>query len=148
MNLYNSNNFLLLENNNIFIEKKISASNQSFESIKNNNKNRKSKKNKDLLKTIFLSRNSIGKISHKKRKTGKIVDKKLESIKYFSPIDYLKTLIFKKEKESYNFLRIFRKHLLSEEHLFKSHMKLIFLEKQPKTNEKNHINLLECFNEL
>ena len=56
--------------------------------------------------------------------------------------------MFKKEKESHNFIRIFRKHLLSEEHLFKSHIKIIFLEKQHNFTGEEKTNALECFNEL
>ena len=56
--------------------------------------------------------------------------------------------MFKKEKESYNFIRIFRKHLLSEEHLFKNHIKIIFLEKQHNFTGEEKTNALECYNEL
>ena len=78
-------------------------------------------------------------------------DLKLKSLKYlnyFSFIDFLKSLIYKKEKESHNFLRLFRKHLLSEEHLFKSHIKILFLEKQHNFSGEENINALECFNEV
>ena len=72
--------------------------------------------------TFFIE--NLGKIQHKKKQSVRIKDSKLKQLKYFSYIDFLKTLIFKKEKESHNFLRIFRKHLLSEEHLFKSHINM------------------------
>ena len=90
----------------------------------------------------------LDKIEHKKKNSVLILDSKLKSIKYFSYIDFLKSLMFKKEKESHNFIRIFRKHLLSEEHLFKSHIKIIFLEKQHNFTGEEKTNALECFNEL
>ena len=59
-----------------------------------------------------------------------------------------KSAIFKKRKDYHNFITIFRKHLLSEEHLLKSHIKMIFLEKNSNFNGKENSNALECFNEL
>ena len=92
-------------------------------------------------------RGNLSKIQHQK-KNSIFVDSKLKSLKYFSYIDFLKSLMFKKEKESHNFIRLFRKHLLSEEHLFKSHIKILFLEKQHNFSGEENINALECFNEL
>ena len=151
--LYNSNNLLLLGNDSIFIEKLNSLNNHTFEPDKPHKNNKKKpnankKSYDDVINKIYLSKKSVSKIMHKKRKSVKISDNKLKSMKYFSCFDYLKALLFKKEKESYNFIRLFRKHLLSEEHLLKSHIKLIFLEKQHKINEEDDINLSECFNEL
>ena len=95
-----------------------------------------------------LSKKCLNKIDHKKKKSIQITDLKLKAIKYFSYIDFLKSLIFKKEKESHNFMGVFRKHLLSEEHLFKSHIKIIFLEKQHNFTGEEKTNALECFKEL
>ena len=152
--LYNSNNFLLLGNDSFLIEKVNSPNNNTFEPYKSH-KNNKKKPNTnkksyddDVINKLYLSKKSVSKITHKKRKSVKIADNKIKSMKYFSCFDYLKALLFKKEKESYNFIRLFRKHLLSEEHLLKSHIKLIFLEKQHKINDEEDINLSECFNEL
>ena len=107
------------------------------------------KKEKDNSKTNIFSimRGNLPKIQHQKKKSI-FIDSKLKALKYFSYIDYIKSLLFKKEKESHNFIRIFRKHLLSEEHLFKSHIKILFLEKQHNFSGEENINALDCFNEL
>ena len=144
----NSSNLIYLEKNDII--DKLPNMNNSMENIKTTfTKIKKSNSLKqDIVKRITLSKKNLNRISHKKKKSIQFSDNELKSIKYFSYIDYLKALIFKKEKESYNFIRIFRKHLLSEEHLFKSHIKIIFLEKQHNFTDEEQIKPLECFNEL
>ena len=54
------------------------------------------------------------------------------------------------KKGTTGFVIKFRKHLLSEEHLFKSHIKTILLEKEFSTNKNKgeSTNVFECFNEL
>ena len=140
---YNSNNFLLLENNNIFIEKKNNLHNSVFNK-RNNEKNKKT----EVINKMRFSKKNLSNIIHKKEESTKSFDKSIKSIKYFSYIEFLKTILFKKEKESYNFIRIFRKHLLSEEHMFKTHIKVIFLEKQHTINVQEDVNILECYDEL
>ena len=142
----NPNKFLE-ERNNIENIQKINESNIIDNKTKVNNKDKDNSNEYALNKMTFLIEN-LDKIQHKKKKSINIKDSKLKQLEYFSYIDFLKTLIFKKEKESHNFLRIFRKHLLSEEHLFKSHIKIIFLEKQHNFNGEEKTNALECFNEL
>ena len=39
-------------------------------------------------------------------------------------------------------------HLLSEEHLLKSHIKMIFFEKHLDIGGQENTNVLECFKEL
>ena len=158
---YNSSNILLqeksivenLENINNSIVEEIrtkNINNKIYDKNNKINKNRKGKRhsNGDIINKMPLSIKYLNKIEHKKKKSVKITDLKLKAIKYFSYIDFLKTLIFKKEKESHNFMRVFRKHLLSEEHLFKSHIKIIFLEKQHNFTGEEKTNALECFKEL
>ena len=143
---YYSSNHLLKEinnNNNLIIEN-FQKINDSYD-----NKTEVNNKEKDNSKENVFSiiRGNLPKIQHQK-KNSIFIDSKLKALKYFSYIDYLKSLMFKKEKESHNFIRIFRIHLLSEEHLFKSHIKVLFLEKQHKFNGEENINALDCFNEL
>ena len=57
-------------------------------------------------------------------------------------------LLFEHKKGSNSFLIKFRKHLLSEEHLFKSHIKTVLLEKHLKYKETDKTNMYECFQEL
>ena len=151
---YNSSNILLQEKS-IFDNLKNTKNNNSIlEDFKNknnennNNNKEKNNSNEDLLNKMPLSIRCLSKIEHKKNKSIQVTDIKLRAIKNFSYMDYLKTLIFKKEKESFNFIRIFRKHLLSEEHLFKSHIKIIFLEKRQHFTGEEKTNALECFKEL
>ena len=148
---YNSSNVLIQEKSMIKNMKNINNFILEETKTKNdNNNNIKEKKNSndDLINRMALSIKCLDKIDHKKKKSVQITDSKLKAIKYFSYIDYIKALIFKKEKESYNFIRIFRKHLLSEEHFFKSHIKILFLEKQHNFTGEERISALECFNEL
>ena len=121
---------------------------EDFKNKNNVNNKEKNNSNENLLNKMPLSIRCLSKIEHKKKKSIQVTDIKLRAIKNFSYMDFLKSLIFRKEKESYNFIRIFRKHLLSEEHLFKSHIKIIFLEKQHHFTGEEKTNALECFKEL
>ena len=146
---YNNSNILLQEKS--LVENMKNINNLIVEELKSkNNNNSKNKKlsDDDLLNRMPLSKKYLDKIDHKKKKSIQITDLKLKAIKYFSYYDFLKSLIFKKEKEKHNFIIIFRKHLLSEEHLFKSHIKIIFLEKQHNFTGEEKTNALECFKEL
>ena len=103
---------------------------------------------KDLYNKIYLSKISISKIDHKTLRFKKINNKeKIKSVKNLSFFNYLKYLLFDK-KGSTGFLIKFRKHLLSEEHLFKSHIKTILLEKEFNSKKAESTNVFECFNEL
>ena len=103
---------------------------------------------KDLYNKIYLSKISISKIDHKTLRLKKINNKeKIKSVKNLSFFNYLKYLLFDK-KGSTGFLIKFRKHLLSEEHLFKSHIKTILLEKEFNSKKAESTNVFECFNEL
>ena len=144
---------LNLKNNNNFKFKK-----EDF--INNNNKINKEKDNKvlktftysinekDYFNKIYLSKNSIAKIDHKTLKYKKINNKEnFKSVKELSFFIFVKYLCFEK-KGSTSFLIKFRKHLLSEEHLFKSHIKTILMEKEFNSKTDQSINIFECFNEL
>ena len=102
----------------------------------------------DYIDKLNLSRISLAKIEHKKKRSIKITSDNQGDMKYFSFLNYLKAIIFKVPKNTHNFIRIFRKHLLSEEHLLKSHIKMVFLEKKNNFNGEEKTNALECFNEL
>ena len=140
---HNSSNIFLKEGN--IIENEYKKGNNSFiELYKNleiNLDNKPSFYKKNLLNIISLSRGSLAKIEHRHKKDDDISDDKLKSIKVFSFYDFLKSMMFKRNKGNHYFISLFRKHLLSEEHFLKSHIKMVFLEKQ-------HKNVLECFNEL
>ena len=153
--LFDFNSSLLnLKNNNNLMNKK------GENSPENNNKIQKSKnRNSKLMKTfnyaknekyyynkIWMSKNSIAKIDHKIIDFKQINKEKMKSMKSLNFFIFLKSLCFD-VKGSTNFLIKFRKHLLSEEHLFKSHIKTILLEKEFNKTAEN-TNVFECFNEL
>ena len=160
-NTNNNNSNILLQEKSIVDNLKNINTNSIAEEIKTKTKNKnknvtfninnnkeKRHSNGDIINKMDLSIKYLDKIEHKKKKSIKITDLNLKAIKYFSYIDYLKSILFKKEKESSYFMRIFRKHLLSEEHLFKTHIKMIFLEKQHHFSGEEKTNALECYNEL
>ena len=109
----------------------------SNESIINNNKKKANigkvsskslKSDKSYINNIILSHKSIGKIEHNNIKFRLIMNKEnRQSVKKFAFIDSVKSCCFKRNRGSHNFLITFRKHLLSEEHLFKNHIKTVLL---------------------
>ena len=122
--------------------------------IKNDNNkttlnNKKHLSNKEYINRMTLSKKSLGKIEHNNLKFQENIKKeKIKTSRHFSFIDFLKSFCFKDNKGSHNFLIIFRQHLLSEEHLFKNHIKMILLEKHNKCNTELYTNILESYNEL
>ena len=98
---------------------------------------------------MTLSKKSIQKMEHNEMKFLDNIDKEnIKSSRYFSFIDFIKSFCFKKTKGSHNFLTIFRKHLLSEEHIFKNHIKIVLLEKNNNLKMDKCTNILESYNEL
>ena len=151
---FNSSLLDLKNNNNLMVKK-------GDNSPQNNNKNLKAKnRNSKLMKTfnysknekyyynkIWMSKNSIAKIDHKIIDFNQINKEKMKSVKNLNFFIFLKSLCFH-VKGSTNFLIKFRKHLLSEEHLFKSHIKTILIEKEFNSKTAENTNVFECFNEL
>ena len=102
----------------------------------------------DYYNKIWLSKNSIARIDHKTIILRKISNKeRIKSVKNLSFFLFLKSFCFDR-KGSIDFVIKFRKHLLSEEHLFKSHIKTILLEKEFNSKNVENTNVFECFNEL
>ena len=97
---------------------------------------------------IYMSKNSVANFDHKKLKGRRISNiGMMKSLKKLSFIAYMKGLCFDK-KGSVRFVSKFRKHLLSEEHLFKNHIKMVLMEKQVNNKNDDNTNVFECFNEL
>ena len=84
----------------------------------------------------------------KRYKPVKFSDNKIKALKHFSFFDYIKSVLIRNNNNGFYFIRIFRKHLLSEEHLLKCHIKMIFIEKKFNYEGNENTNYLECFNEL
>ena len=148
--LYLKENSFNKKNNNINkindIEKQL-----NFNIIKNNNikKTVTGYIQKDEINKFWLTKESLAKIDHQKIEIEEILDKdKKKVIKKISFFRFLKDIIFENKKGSNYFLIKFRKHLLSEEHLFKSHVKTVLLEKQCNSNNNCSTNVFDCFNEL
>lgn len=157
---FNSSHVLLKENNmnnlmdQIKNKKETNSHSEAYKKLENSKKvdNNDTKKrkfsSKEYMNRMCLSKESIAKIEHIEKKSNNTQDEHIRKLKHFSFIHYLKSLIFKIDKERRYFLTTFRKHLLSEEHLLKSHIKMIFLEKQHDIGGEENTSVLECFNEL
>ena len=136
-------NLLEAENNKLNINKIININSDKMEKSLTG-----FMKNEEINK-FWLTRESLGKIDHKQKNLEEILQSNnKKAIKQISFIKFLKDIILENTKGSNYFLIKFRKHLLSEEHLFKSHVKIILLEKQCKLNKNDNTNVFECFNEL
>ena len=85
------------------------------------------------------------KIEHKMEHIEEIYNKQNKAQVTF--IDYIKS-IFLKNEDNHRFLNLFRKHLLSEEHLLKSHISMVLMEKKCISEMNETTNVYECYNEL
>ena len=100
-----------------------------------------------LLSSISISKNSIYRINYDPHGIMRR-SKKIIGTKTFSIFSYTKSLIFRKNKKKYEYLTLFRMHLLSEEHLLKSHIKMVLFEKKYNLDDEEKTDVLECYNEL
>ena len=99
------------------------------------------------LAEIVISTLSVNQINYNKINQLKW-NKSFKRAKSFNIVDYTKSIIFKQAKKNYHYLTLFRKHLLSEEHLLKSHVNFVLLEKKYKLNDEETTNIFECYNKL
>ena len=111
------------------------------------NKKESFRPNINLLSSISISKNSIYKINYHSDGIMK-KNEEINGAKTFSILAYTKSLIFRKSKRKYEYLTLFRMHLLSEEHLLKSHIKMVLFEKKYNLNNNETTNVSECYNEL
>ena len=113
--------------------------------------NKKKKSNKSLKESIInvpISKISINQINYRKQNPINLNDEIIKRKKSFSILLFTKSMFFKKEKQNNKYLTLFRKHLLSEEHLLKSHINYVLLEKKYNLNDNAITNIYECYNEL
>ena len=104
---------------------------------------------KEKIEKFWMTKKSLARIDHKHIEFEKILEKqKIKSFKNITFFDFIKNLLFESKTGNNDFFIKFRKHLLSEEHLFKSHVKTVLLEKHLDYNENDPTNANECFNEL
>ena len=163
--LYNLN----MKKNFDFTENLNSYNKINFQNISNSSINSKLMNNKEIIKPELNNFDIDNKEEYddKKRykKSSKNIDNiciskvSVDKIEYDYPrgkrlrhvssiIDLTKSLIFKKEKTNYYYIHLFRKHLLSEEHLLKSHITLVLLEKKYKISNDETTNFFECYDKL
>ena len=144
----NSNNLdinkIIKNNSSINIDKELKMDKEKEEK----NKKLKYISNKNYINNILVSKRSIMNMTHLKQKTSEIYKRNTRPRKKYSFLDFIKSLFFKKEKGSHNFLTSFRKHLLSEEHLLKSHINVVLLEKKHYISNDESTNIFECYNRL
>lgn len=68
--------------------------------------------------------------------------------KSYSFFGFLKSILNKKKNNNINFIIKYRKRLLSEEHVLKSHINNIILEKKLSVDKYQNININESFNDF
>ena len=160
--LNNSSNLIIKENNNNFNINDSYKKNNTFNiqnklnkiliNIAKDKKEEKSKtlyvSNKDYIRRISISKRNIAKIEHIKKNLDLLYGKNIKKAKRLTFTDFLKSLYFHRDKGSHHFLTLFRKHLLSEEHLLKSHINMVLFEKKYNINDEESTNIYECYNEL
>ena len=150
-NSNNSNSNHSSNNNKVNLSKKednlIQDMNNNEIIIEKENKKISKEFNYTDLSEIIISKSSVNQINYKRINKTKL-NKGFERSKSLNIIDYTKSLIFKKAKKNYHYLKIFRRHLLSEEHLLKSHINIVLLEKKYKLSDEATTNVFECYNKL
>ena len=136
-------NSRFLKNQTIIKSNKINFElNSKNNNIKEEEDDKDSNGPKEIMNKIFISKSSINNIDYDNPNT-------VKRLKHVSSlIDFTKSLIFKKEKTNYHYIHLFRMHLLSEEHLLKSHITLVLIEKKYNINSDESTNFFECYDKL
>ena len=136
-------NSRFLKNQTIIKSNKINFDlNSKNNNIKEEEDDKDSNGPKEIMNKIFISKSSINNIDYDNPNT-------VKRLKHISSlIDFTKSLIFKKEKTNYHYIHLFRMHLLSEEHLLKSHITLVLIEKKYNINSDESTNFFECYDKL
>ena len=149
---HNSSNLILKTHENNLFPKSSQKDAHSYNILDKNifilpkkTKGEKNNTNQEYLRNICLSRKSLMKIEHKMEHIEEMYNKQNKAQLTF--IDYIKSIVLKNE-DNHHFLSLFRKHLLSEEHLLKSHISMVLLEKKCISEMNETTNVYECYNEL
>ena len=135
---FNNEIIIKPDNNNFNINDK----NLIDDDEKRDNKKLKKNNRLDIMTNISISKVSINNIDYDNPSASRKL-KHMASI-----IDFTKSLVFKKEKTDYHYINLFRKHLLSEEHLLKSHITVVLMEKKYNIDNDEKTNFFECFEKL
>ena len=101
------------------------------------------------MKKFRISQRSVQKIDHQQSICENLIkEDRMKLIKDLTFFIFIKSLCLSKFKGSTDFITIYRKNLLSEEHFFKSHIKTSLIEKQYKLSSNQSISFIDCFNNL
>ena len=101
------------------------------------------------MKKFRISQRSVQKIDHQQSICETLIkEDRMKLIKNLTFFVFIKSLCISKFKGITDFITIYRKNLLSEEHFFKSHIKMSLIEKQYKINNNQSISFIDCFNNL
>ena len=154
--LKDSNNNLISNQINIFnnnsklnISPKGNKKKYSVFSIFENNEDICSSPQYKAMRKFRISQRSVQKIDHQQSKCENLIkEERMKLIKNLTFFIYFKSLFIPKFKGITDFITLYRKNLLSEEHFFKSHIKISLIEKQYKLNNNQSISFIDCFNNL
>ena len=149
-NNYSTNN---LNNLNLRYNRTLKKSKKDMLELDINNKKDENKKisieqDEQFITNVSISKSNLNKINYGKGKPINLNNDNNKRIKHFSFFYYIKSFLSKKARDNYQYLSLFRKHLLSEEHLFKSHINSVLLRNKYNINENETTNVFECYNEL
>jgi hypothetical protein len=101
------------------------------------------------MKKFRISQRSVQKIDHQKSICENLIkEDRMKLTKHLTFLLFIKSLCISKFKGITDFITLYRKNLLSEEHFFKSHIKMSLIEKQYKINNNQSIIFIDCFNNL
>ena len=147
-NLIN-NQINIFNNNRLNIIPKVDDKKYSVFSIFENKQDICASPQYKAMRKFRISQRSVHKIDHQQSKCETLIkEDRMKLIKNLTFFIFIKSLCISKFKGITDFITIYRKNLLSEEHFFKSHLKMSLIEKQYKLNNNQSISFIDCFNNL
>ena len=147
-NLIN-NQINIFNNNRLNIIPKVDDKKYSVFSIFENKQDICASPQYKAMRKFRISQRSVHKIDHQQSKCETLIkEDRMKIIKNLTFFIFIKSLCISKFKGITDFITIYRKNLLSEEHFFKSHLKMSLIEKQYKLNNNQSISFIDCFNNL
>ena len=148
-NLINNQINIFNNNNKLNIGTKDNYKKYSVFSIFENKEDISSSPQYKAMKKFRISKRSVQKIDHQQSICENLIkEDRMKIIKNLTFFIYIKSLCMSKFKGTTDFITLYRKNLLSEEHFFKSHIKTSLIEKQYKLSNNQSISFIDCFNNL
>jgi len=147
-NLIN-NQINIFNNNRLNIIPKGNDKKYSVFSIFENKKDICASPQYKAMRKFRISQRSVQKIDHQQSICENLIkEDRMKLTKNLTFFIFIKSLCISKFKGITDFITIYRKNLLSEEHFFKSHIKMSLIEKQYKLSNNQSISFIDCFNNL